>query len=553
VTSEQKNKMTKRRAQSIIELSILGAALLGILGLLIRYSSTISEAQNIQLRAMREALKLSATEAASTLSTPTSPPHAITPNNKTANRKSASVLWIEDKPTVEGGEKYGAASLTPAISFGTGTMTNLLQYPLRSGDPNSLPVMDIYVNGKHFSFTTANYDYEGWFVTNDGDPDPTTPPISWNFNCNPNQPNGSPIKQARCLTTVPNPNGGQPWTFGSAHPVFWTKVPRTDKNFCYSTGQPSDHHCTYVSSTELDERFRLDPLNGDPAPISTRAELQWQWFPVLLNNVAIDFFDENQDKKTYTSLDVDNDGHEEVILHLDQVGDFSCQPAPPAPQNNNLWQQCAISARYFWDDGKPSNDLLFSPNSDCCHNAWENGDYPEWRLGFKLVSVVTLDSENGDLNMGYNTIDKLQGKPKPGFVQGKAKIKTYATGDLDVTQKAQSSQSTKVSQQTKDTINVIEREIQLSNDTGRFVAGLNLPSCDSLPSGVSPQCSVNCSCFDPDNDVDVACSGNDCCDIGQNKYLTCFNRTNLVLYVRTLTGAKIGHKYKTITPATSFP
>ena len=523
MTSEQKNKMTKRRAQSIIELSILGAALLGILGLLIRYSSTISEAQNIQLRAMREALKLSATEAASTLSTPTSPPNAPTPGNKTANRKSATVLWIEDKPTVEGGEKYGAASLTPAISFGTGTMTNLLQYPLRSGDPNSLPVMDIYVNGKHFSFTTANYDYEGWFVTNDGNPDPSTPPISWNFNCNPNQPNGSPIKQARCLSTVPNPNGGQPWTFGSPHPVFWTKVPRTDKNFCYSTGQPSDHHCTYVSSAELDERFRLDPLNGDPAPISTRAELQWQWFPILLNNVAIDFFDENQDKKTYTSLDVDNDGHEEVILHLDQVGDFEC---------GLPWQQCGISARYFWDDGKPSNDLLFSPNSDCCHNAWENGDHPEWRLGFKLVSVVTLDSENGDLNMGYNTIDKLQGKPKPGFVQGKAKIKTYATGDLDVSQTAQSSQSTKVSQQTKDTINVIEREIQLSNDTGRFVPGHNWFS---------------------NPDVDVACSGNDCCDTAQNKYLTCFNRTNLVLYVRTLTGAKIGHKYKTITPATSFP
>ncbi|MFA6379297.1 MAG: hypothetical protein WCX16_05925, partial [Candidatus Omnitrophota bacterium] len=145
-----------------------------------------------------------------------------------------------------------------------------------------------------------------------------------------------------------------------------------------------------------------------------------------------------------------------------------------------------------------------------------------------------MDGQNGDLNMGYETIDKLQGKPSPGFVSGKAKIKTYAVGDLDMTQTAQGAQSLYTSKQTKDIINVIEREIQLSNDTGRFVPG------DAQ--------------FD-NPDVDVAChdSGSNCCESAQNKYRTCFNRSNLILYVRSLTTNKIGSKSKTITPMATFP
>jgi len=522
-------------AQSIIELSILGAALLGILGMLLRYSSSLAQAQSGQLKAMREALKMSAAEAL-----------VFNGNGNpslNANRKTASVLWIEDVPTVEGGEKYGAASLTPTISFGTGTMTNLLQYPLVYGDAKSIPMMDVFVNGKRFSFTTFAYGVKGNFLK--------TVPATWN-------PGGGwewawndavcdPVPGQRvnkCLTMFPKPRENTPpWGFaGGQTPAFWTKISRTDKRFCYGPNDPPDHYCTHVTpgwaDQDFEERFRLDPVNGQIVPQHLRQYLQWQWFPVWGNHFAIDFYSAND---SLLNLDVDFDGHEELITNIEERAVFGCG-------KKVVDKECKVTAQNYWSNRTMSDNYDFNPNSHCCHNGWNN-----YGGNFKVYKVHYIDYQNGDINMAYNTIDKLQGKPKPGFTSAKASIKTYATGDLDVSQLAQGSQTTNISTQKKDTINIIEREIQLSNNTGRFDINSSLPPCHTLPAGVNPVCTVNCSCFDPINEVDVSCSGSTCCSDGANKYRTCFNRSTLILYVRSLAGAKIGHKFKTTKPTTSFP
>ncbi len=510
-------------AQSIIELSILGAALLGILGMLLRYSSSLAQAQASQLKAMREALKMSAAEGLvfNGNGNPSLP----------ANRKTASVLWIEDVPTLEGGEKYGAASLTPTVSFATGTMTNLLQYPLVYGDANSIPIMDVFVNGQHFSFTTFAYKNKANFLK--------TVPATWNPGggweyawdeavCN----SSSGQRVNKCLTMFPKPRENTPpWGFaGGNTPAFWTKISRTDKRFCYGPNDPPDHYCMHATpgwaDQDFEERFRLDPVNGQIVPQHLRQYLQWQWFPVWGNHFAIDFYNSTD---SLLNLDVDFDGHEELITNIEERAVFGCG-------DNVVDNECRVTAQNYWSDRTMSDDYDFWTNdsSHCCHNGWNNyGNY------FRVYKVHYIDYQDGDINMAYNTIDKLQGKPKPGFTSAKASVKTYATGDLDVSQLAQGSQTTNISTQKKDTINIIEREIQLSNDTGRFY----------------PACSSNGTNCPPGGPVYAACTGTtpNCCYEGSNKYRTCFNRSSRILYVRSLAGAKIGHKYKTTKPTTSFP
>lgn len=513
-TSE--NKIKKTSAQSILELSLLGAAILSILGLLLRYTTSLGQAQNTQLQAMRTALQLSAAE-------------AIRISNKTGNYKNAAVLWIEDVPTVEGGEKYGSASLTPTVSFGSGTMTNLLQMPLKHGDRTQLPRMIVNVNGQQFNFTTSGFGYkEGYIIEQDG----VWVPNPW-WCQTPNNPR-------RCMAKVPSPRGGH-WTFAQPRPVFWTKLPRTDKKFCYAPGVPPGPYCDGATTEEINERFRLDPLYGQSVmDMSQRQLLQWQWYPVLASDIAIDFFDQDEDKETFISLDVDADGHEESILQY-------AERLNRKVYSGGQWstEQCQVVFATMWADQgsedacgcpasysnfKPATGPDFSPNQDWCH------DYHNDKAGsvnFMVHHVFVLDSDQGDINLEYNNVDKLSGRAKPGFVDGRAKLTTYSMGDLGLKQKKVGSSTQTTSSQTKDTINVIEREIQL----------------DQTPKS---ECTGDCYFLQRNPNV-ASCSGLNCCDSSTLKFKNCLNKTTRVLHVRSLVGARVGHKFKTLKPIPNWP
>lgn len=546
----KRRKKQNNVAQSIIELSLLGAALLGILGLLVRYATGISDAQNTQLRAMRQAMILSATEGFSNGSFPTSSsvgdylPRVTDNRYKQGHRKNATVLWIDDRPTIEGGEKYGSSSVTPTMSFGSASLTSIMEYPVRYGDPSQIPLFDMYINGKHFSFSTFGYRYVHFQRRSPS-----------NFCSNP-APNGN--KLPHCLTAVPLANGNM-WWYSDPQPVAWMKIPRSDVKFCYAANDPSWHHCTHAGDeANYDHRFRLDPINGDPVPVAQRHAMQWQWYPVILNNAGINFFG---GKDAQTTLDVDYDGHEETIMHYWQE--------TPLNQNEEAYvgqSPCGADFSGFELDGSQRNsgenggEPLVMPNTNACHHS-----YDFHAGGWTGGGAWVIDTEEGDLAMTYNTVDKLRGKVKPGFNQGKAKILTITTpAELKIEQQNLGTQGQYISRQKKNTVNIIEREIQLSNNTGRFDRDPDntRPAYNTqcINNGVSyPRCyyfdgdrSAAPSIYSNENDsVAVSCAG--CCFDPGNKYQTCFDTASKILYVRSLLASRTGHRYKTIKPLPDFP
>lgn len=567
----KKHKNQNNIAQSIIELSLLGAALLGILGLLVRYATGLSDAQNTQLQAMRQAMSLSALEGMDlgSWATPSGNGDYLswTSNRayKQGHRKTATVLWINDKPTIEGGEKYGSSSVTPNMAFGSATFSTMLQYPLRYGDPSQLPFFDIYINGQHFSFTTFGYRYVH-FRENAG------------FCSNP-APNGNKLPQ--CLTAVPIANSTlspvNMWWYSDPRPVAWTKIPRSDVRFCYGDNDPSWHQCKHAwDEANYDHRFRLDPINGDPVPVAQRHAMQWQWYPVVLNNAGINFFGENGDPQT--TLDVDYDGHEETILHY-------WQEPPDNPSEEGYVPpglECSAGFSGFNFDGTQRENVdgtkpLVLPNDDPDINNSCNHSYRDHAGSWTGGGAWVVDTEAGDLAMTYNTVDKRRHElqqatlPKPGFNQGKAKILTMTEGELKIEQQNLGTQGQYISRQKKNTVHVIEREIQLSNNTGRFDR-----SSQGVPYNKACIDSSSDKCYRFDGDLDanpndtsepshendavaISCSGGNCTPaqgtdcFGINKYKTCFDVDKKILYVRSLLSSRIGHRYKTIETLQDFP
>jgi hypothetical protein len=333
-------------------------------------------------------------------------------------------------------------------------------------------------------------------------------------------------------------------------PVAWTKIPRTDPKFCYGPNDPSDHYCNRPNeggsaySAPYSERFRLDPIHGQPInDMNLRKKVQWQWYPVVLNNAGIDFFGQSGDP--LVSLDVDYDGHEETILRY-----FMKDPV----------SGCVATFNNFNLDGSqydPGEEYLptFS-NANCKSTYQSNGG------GWIGQGAWVVDGEAGDLAMSHNMVDELSNIPKPGFNQGKAKIFTTTSGSLNIDQENQGSQSQNISHQEKDTRNVIEREIQLSNNTGRFDrssvgapwnascinGGSGFPTCYKFDGDLTGAPSLTSN----ENDaVEVSCAG--CCHDAGHALQTCFDTNTNILYVRSITASKIGHKYKTLTPIQNVP
>lgn len=558
-------------AQSIIELSILGAALFGILGTLIQITSSYSDAQATQLQAMREALSLSAREGMEEDS-----------SKKTKHRSSATALWIEDKPSITGGEKYGSASYTPSIAFGTGTFTNLLTYNAPWGQELAIPLMDIYINGQHFTFTTAAYkvfpgtndggtylqkkgkvyDWKDTYCGDYGARKCIHYPIPTTFN-------GGGVDNPWYIWT---PASNPPSTGRSL--VFWTKIPWTDKRFCYGPNDPPDHYCKHVGDFEqwnFWARWVLDPVNapGKIVPDSDRRKMQWQWYPIIaqelgaddgsgdhdnpINPIGIGFFrqtneDDPKDPGPQTFADVDFDGHEEQIMMMEEWGVYD-------PGNVNY--ECRRKFQYTWSDGETLRSPWYlkhygEEDPQLCdsqrNGAIANEDY-------KVATVWVLDFEDGDLAMSFSTVDELQGKSKPGFVQGATRVITQTKGDLTIEQKAQGSSANNVSVQKQDSSILVERQIQLSNNTGRldaFSSGCYPPSgpitemgCGLADPAGSYACKTDLSLPYPDEQS--------CCYKNNVVEKTCLDRTSLKLYVRTKIEKKVGHKYKTQQSTKNFP
>jgi len=140
-----KKAQVNTAGQAAVELAVFGAILVFLLGTIVRTAAGNSYTQNIDLKTMRMAMLASWN------------------GSKAQNiaRNSASVLFIEDRLSPDM-NKYGDLDRNQYIASGGGTFSYMLMYPLTAGSggdniPANLPIMDVYINGQHFPFTTASY------------------------------------------------------------------------------------------------------------------------------------------------------------------------------------------------------------------------------------------------------------------------------------------------------------------------------------------------------------------------------------------------------------
>jgi len=120
-------------AQSATELAVFGAVLVFVLGLLIKYTLSFHYTQGLQAQSFRKALVLA------------------------LGGTSGSVTMIEDRDMPDVSSSLPVSQRTEYLGSGSANCSNILFNPLGYGDPAQIPLMDIYINGKHYSFRLADY------------------------------------------------------------------------------------------------------------------------------------------------------------------------------------------------------------------------------------------------------------------------------------------------------------------------------------------------------------------------------------------------------------
>jgi hypothetical protein len=130
-----------KKAQATVELAVFGAILIFLLGTIVRSAVGNSYMQNQNFKAMRMAMLSSWTGS----------------ETGTTSHNNASILFIEDRLSPDF-NKYGDLDRNPSVANGSGTFSFELLYPMDPSQVSSmLPIMDFYINGQHFPFSTAAY------------------------------------------------------------------------------------------------------------------------------------------------------------------------------------------------------------------------------------------------------------------------------------------------------------------------------------------------------------------------------------------------------------
>jgi len=146
-----KNLLKNVKSQTAIELSVFGAVVIFLVGLMVREVLSSSYQQGNRLKGLRMAMLVSF-EYSEGLKAP--------PGNwqdGTASRNNTSILIIEDRLTAQSA-RYGAIDRTPYITQGTAVHSRNLFMPVDPGEYANLPIADFFVNGIHFPLTMAGLD-----------------------------------------------------------------------------------------------------------------------------------------------------------------------------------------------------------------------------------------------------------------------------------------------------------------------------------------------------------------------------------------------------------
>ncbi len=294
--------------------------------------------------------------------------------------------------------------------------------------------------------------------------------------------------------------------------ILYSRIPRSDKKFCASDVEP----CNAGRRFDLDR----DPTTGctdsdcakctastTPAcpaapywadiPGNQYATFSWQWLPVPATTKYINFTETGT-----TSVDIDGDLKEESIMEIrDSANRFYTQSTRYDPDDESMdpiKNEKHVSQAYYMDN--QLGDLDFS------YNTWD-------ALGKRTPKEPRRDQAPAPKKPGLREDSKIYTNVNGAYLLNEAG-KLY--NDSNNTNTKQYVRDT-----TKyDTFDMVERSIQLSNDTGRF--------CDvnGNPSG---------------NNVE-ACG--DCYHIDK-KSRTCFDKQSKILYIRSRIEDKRGRKWIT--------
>lgn len=386
-----------KKAQTAIELSIFGAILIFVIGLIVRSGANNAYQQNQQLRAMRMAMTLSYANSEGLVGSS----GGDWAGN--ASRNAASVTIVEDRLTA-GSDKAGAIDRIPWILSGSATLSRNLFMPIDPDEEWNLPMADIIINGQHFPFSAAAF----------------SPPI--------------PMKDASCAVRE-----------------FPVKIPNSAA-FRF-TGSPTDPDApSLIYDPDCDDCFNLDQggglcttdANGNPIGtaaieingFSQRDVFAWQWGKISADKLEVG-----------SSIDVDCDLKEERVVAVD------------------------ANAQTF----------------------------------------IVMDFQSGDLNFSYDSNDEIRdeirGVPRPGLTNDMALYTQVKPGTYLLLEE---NGVRKVSTQKKQSVDLVERVIQLANNTGRFCNGnirLDTVKGTDIPNPVEichPDCrsaiAATRTCYDSDDD-----------------------------------------------------
>jgi len=365
----------KQKAQTAIELAVFGSILVFVLGVIIRSALIKNIEQQTQLRATRMALDLSYWKSESMT---------------VASHNTTSLLVIEDRLTAASA-KYGAVDRTPFMVQASGTHTANMMMPVDFNSTEDLPVMDVYVNGQHFTFSTVAFATKSLAALEEF-------------------PDAGYEGVKKLYTIIDNHPKITRWCDDGASPL----AVACPGAVCSSSLGPG---CNLSG----DERFDLARDGTTVVPLSERERFSWQWYLVA-------GWDESGGAPAPFGEGINVDAHKNVAVDVD--GDLKMEQIESVVSDEG--KITSVNIRDYQD-----GDI------DTTFHDGDTGHKPGFTRDARIYTFV-----------------KDSGNPSEGTYLRIEEGKLYNTDDQYIRTASK-----------KDTIDVIERVFQLSNDTGNICSG----------------------------------------------------------------------------------
>ena len=413
-------KCLGQRGQTAMELAVFGAVLIFMVGVIIRQAVNNSFQQNQQFKAMRLAMTKSF-QYSEGLKGDTGDPKNAQMSSDTDSpllgkqgygedgtaSRNFSTVLFIEDRLSPSSDKYGSVDRTPLIYGSSATHSRNLFMPVAYGETYNLPVFDAYINGKHFAFSTARFKSIKVSSQNNKD--------------------GSAIKGTTPLKEL-----------------IFTRVPNHQALKDSNDKDADDDIMVWDEGCgkcfDLDRDGTWDDPDID-VPKKERATFSWQWKRVPLSKIQPDT-DKGEEEVDNISVDVDGDLKEERVLGKD---------------GNTL---------YVID--YQAGDLDFTVN---------DFDHEQQYLEDCLDEDDLVDGKSEDVvaecvKSGIPQKRRVPGLQRDMFLYSQTKGGTYLrVEEGELYKKSNGIKQFVRSIQKKNRVDFIQREIHLSNNTGRFCVG----------------------------------------------------------------------------------